>query len=219
MRPAHPLDLYAELRDLVDALNRALFTPVLPTAMLLVRGRRRPAGAEQPVCWGQWRQVPWGPYPALTLNTEALAQDSDAALLGALVHEMVHLWQAQPGHVRPLEGHHNREWARQMLLLGLMPSDTGVPGGRTTGRHMSQFLVPRGRVHGLAVRWQAAQRPLLSWHLMPLLDLLSVTPRRAGGPTRHRLTCPTCTAQAWAHCGTRLLCGTCQTRLQRPEAG
>ena len=54
----------------------------------------------------------------------------------------------QPGRT----GYHNREWASKMLEVGLVPSDTGQPGGKQTGQHMTHYIDPKGRIRaGLVV--------------------------------------------------------------------
>ena len=56
---------------------------------------------------------------------------------------MVHAWQFHFG--LPSEGHyHNKEWAQKMMDIGLMPSDTGEPGGAIVGRNMSDFIMKQG---------------------------------------------------------------------------
>ena len=66
---------------------------------------------------------------------------------------MVHLWQhhrGTPGRGR----YHNQEWAEKMIEIGLMPTDTGKPGGRITGDHMADPIsvhpgIPQAARHGL----------------------------------------------------------------------
>lgn len=65
-------------------------------------------------------------------------------VLSTLVHEMVHQWQyeyGKPGR----RGYHNREWGEKMEAIGLMPSNTGKPGGARTGEQMTHYIIPDGR--------------------------------------------------------------------------
>ena len=41
-------------------------------------------------------------------------------------------------------GYHNREWAARMETLGLIPSDTGRPGGKRTGQSMGHYVSDGG---------------------------------------------------------------------------
>ena len=67
-----------------------------------------------------------------------LAKTGDLELLQTLVHEQVHQWQFQFGKPS-LRTYHNREWADKMVSIGLVPSDTGKPGGRMTGQKMADY--------------------------------------------------------------------------------
>lgn len=65
------------------------------------------------------------------------------ATLSTLVHEMVHQWQFHFGeHGR--RGYHNKQWAARMERVGLMPSDTGEPGGRKVGQSMTHYIIAGG---------------------------------------------------------------------------
>lgn len=65
------------------------------------------------------------------------------ATLSTLAHEMVHQWQyhrGKPGR----RGYHNKEWAQRMESIGLMPSNTGQPGGRKVGEQMTHYIIDGG---------------------------------------------------------------------------
>ena len=60
-----------------------------------------------------------------------------------LVHEMCHLWQHDFGN--PSRNcYHNKQWASKMIQVGLMPTDTGEPGGKQTGQQMSHYVIEGG---------------------------------------------------------------------------
>lgn len=63
--------------------------------------------------------------------------------LSTLVHEMVHHWQAQFGN-ETKSNPHNAQWGNKMEEVGLMPSDSGLPGGKKTGRHVTHYIIPNG---------------------------------------------------------------------------
>jgi hypothetical protein len=59
------------------------------------------------------------------------------------VHEMVHLWQHEFG--KPARAYfHNREWVNKMEEIGLIPSDTGKPGGKKIGQSIAHYIAPEG---------------------------------------------------------------------------
>lgn len=79
----------------------------------------------------------------LALNPEHFGDSPLIEVFQTMVHEMVHLWQYQYG--RPSQKtYHNKEWAEKMESIGLMPSNTGMIGGKKTGQHMSDYPIPDG---------------------------------------------------------------------------
>lgn len=62
------------------------------------------------------------------MNPDYFGGRSLADTLSTLVHEMVHVWQ----HYAPVKkcrgGYHDRVWGAKMEEVGLMPSNTGLPG-------------------------------------------------------------------------------------------
>ena len=56
---------------------------------------------------------------------------------------MPHLWQHHFG--KPSRtGYHNREWAVKMRAIGLIPSDTGEPGGKEIGQRVTHYIEEGG---------------------------------------------------------------------------
>lgn len=65
----------------------------------------------------------------IALNPSHFRDRTTEQSLSTLVHEMVHLWQHHFG--KPSRAaYHNKEWAAKMHMVGLVPSDTGQPGGK-----------------------------------------------------------------------------------------
>lgn len=82
----------------------------------------------------------------ISLNAAYFGISSPMCVLSTLVHEMVHQWQHDFGKVGKSTVH-NREWADRMLSIGLCPSDTGLPGGKMTGRRMDHYVINEGAFH------------------------------------------------------------------------
>ena len=139
----------------------------------------------------------------ISLNPEDFAR-SDRRVLSTLVHEMVHLWQHH--HGKPgKDGYHNKEWASKMEEVGLRPSHTGRPGGKSTGYRMSHYIPRTGPfvdasrdLQRLGFRFQWVARP---------------RPRRRAPQTRARFTCYQCETNAWARPSIKLVCGFCGTPM------
>lgn len=162
----------------------------------------------------------------IALHPETFKRQPVIVTLSTLVHEMVHCWEA---HFAPAHraGYHTRTWANKMIEVGLVPSDTGQPGGKQTGQHMTHYIVQGGRYE------KSAQAILdLGWTI-PYLDtaeLASIPPNPGPGagpltpapiakPSRSRAitkvkySCLTCKVNAWGKPSLFLICGNCQAAM------
>ena len=101
-----------------------------------------------------------------------------------LGHEMVHVKQHAFGQPSA-RGYHNVQWAQMMKAIGLQPSSTGMVGGKETGQHMSNYLIPDGPFEksydklaatGWRLNSQSAPRP----------------GQRGGINSKTKFTCPAC---------------------------
>lgn len=152
---------YAALQRAYEHFNARLFDGALPHCLLTVQRERG--------TWGFFSAARWAHNPSgrtlheIALNPACFTHRSMLELFQTLVHEMVHLWQHEYG--RPGRGHyHNAEWADKMESIGLMPSDTGRPGGRRTGQRMHDYPLRGGR-------FEAAARELMeAGFQLPWLD-------------------------------------------------
>lgn len=79
----------------------------------------------------------------LALNPEFFAVTPIIETLQTIVHELTHQWQAEFG-TPSVKSYHNTEWADKMVSVGLMPSDTGRPGGKKTGQQMADYPIEGG---------------------------------------------------------------------------
>ena len=133
-------ELYAPLIKAFDHFNRALFTHALPPVIFTVQRKKNVMGFFAAKRWGNAQGELCS---ELSINPSYFASSRIIEVFQTLVHEMVHAWQFHFG--LPSEGHyHNKEWAQKMMDIGLMPSDTGEPGGAIVGRNMSDFIMKQG---------------------------------------------------------------------------
>lgn len=119
----------------------------------------------------------------IALNPEYFGTVPLVEILQTLVHEMCHAWQYHHG-TPSRRLYHNQEWAAKMEAIGLMPSDTGRPGGRKTGDKMADYLIPGGPFHratkalfeaGFQISWLDRKKvfPKAPLHSATLVDELA----------------------------------------------
>ncbi len=133
-------EMYATLYAAYDHFNQTLFDGVLPACMLLVHRKRNAHGYYWKDQWraknGRLTQL-----PEIALNPETMGRDIQE-VFATLVHEQAHAWDAIYGKV-PTYGH-STTWANKMEAVGLMPSTTGKPGGKRTGRAVTHYIIDDG---------------------------------------------------------------------------
>lgn len=205
---------YGELQAAYDHFNHALFDGKLPPCLItLQRKGRQTFGYYAPK---RFASATGKTSDEIALNPRFFKERPVIEVLATLAHEMVHVWQHHFG--RPSRtGYHNKEWARQMLWLGLRPSHTGQPGGRMTGQQMTHYVVPEGRFE-IAAKALIASPLAITWfdadgaRLIPKgLDEFLSPPPAAG--RRTKFVCPGCKAQAWGKPSLNLVCGNCELQM------
>ncbi len=153
----------------------------------------------------------------IALNPDHFKRE-DIEIFSTLLHELCHQWQAHFG-TPSRSGYHNREWADKMLEVGLAPSDTGMPGGKETGQHMTHYIIPGGRFasafaqKSFKVEWTSIEYPGVE-----LPPSLGPEPGKTGkgkkAPvSKQKFSCPTCGQNAWAKPTAHLMCGDCQVDM------
>lgn len=200
---------YSGLTGAYVFFNERLFSGRLPPCLITLQRRNRTYGYFAGDRFGARDGAEI--VDEIALNPSYFAACSIADILSTLVHEMVHLQQKQFG-TPSRRGYHNLEWGRMMRAVGLVPSATGLPGGKETGQSVSHYIEEGGR-------FARACAELLDLHggLVPYVELVSeIEPgtreRKASSKTKY--TCLACGMNAWAKPDTRLVCGDCHTRME-----
>ena len=139
--PAPPTpDQFRAYQAMYDYFNRALFGGQLRPVLLNFSRHAGALGFFAPERWES--QAGEGKAHEISINPQALRSLPPVEVASTLVHEMVHLWQHEHGEPSRT-GYHNHEWGRKMESVGLVPSDTGKPGGKRSGRRWP-ITRPRG---------------------------------------------------------------------------
>jgi predicted SprT family Zn-dependent metalloprotease len=139
----------------------------------------------------------------IALNPLHFAKETPNRVLATLVHEMAHLWQFHFG--KSSRGrYHNREWARKMNAIGLVPSDTGKPGGKPTGERVSHYIREGGPFDSVCSAYLAANGALLYQDRAYCVregDDAAARERARKTASKTRYHCPACGIRAWAKPG------------------
>src|SRR5579859_621023 len=131
--PTVTSDIYTMLDRAYGYFNQQLFDSMLPSVAITFQRHRRAYGYFQARSFESKEGDKLG---EIALNPLTFLERDDRAILSTLVHEMVHVWQFEFG--KPSRnGYHNRQFANKMKQVGLIASDTGEPGGKSTGQNMT----------------------------------------------------------------------------------
>jgi hypothetical protein len=193
------LGYYAPAR-FVDSVAERTMDGVAMVAAALASGTRPPGSVDE-----------------IALNPTTFRDRSTLDVLSTLVHEMVHVAQSHFG--KPSRGgYHNAEWAAAMTAIGLIPTDTGKPGGKQTGQHMDHMIDPGGRFDVAAAAFFAkGGRVTLFGDLWTEDDGATKPKSKAGAKAKY--TCPVCGLNAWAKPDVRLTCSDCEEEMEAEPTG
>lgn len=201
-------ETYQVLQRAYDFFNGELFEDKLPQCLITLSNEMRRA-------YGYYRHHPFEakkgkkkPDPdklvvdEIALNPFTFTGREDREIFSTLVHEMVHLWQHHFG-LDNKKTAHDKEWAAKMEEIGLMPSSTGAPGGKRTGRRVSHYIIEDGEFSKAARKFKED----IPWRGAPI-------ERPVRGSKRVKHVCPTCEVNAYSKPGVSLICGECQEPME-----
>jgi hypothetical protein len=204
---------YTSLSMAYDFFNMELFSGALPPCLITVQRRKGSFGyfsGERFQNTANQEEI----TDEIALNPTHFATRPPEEVLSTLVHEMVHLWQHHFGSA-PTKSYHDKEWARKMREIGLIPTATGAVGGKETGQKMSHLIAEDGK-------FKRACESLLASHPAILYSdraLEEDTIRKKKLASKTKYTCPTCGLNAWAKPAVSLVCGECQVPMQTEVEG
>ena len=141
----------------------------------------------------------------LAMNPTYFKENTEEEILSTLVHEMVHVWQQEEG-TPPKNVYHNKEWARKMEEVGLMPSTTGHEGGKKTGVKCSHYIIENGP-------FQVAFHKLGPWKLSwQIADLES--DKKPPAEKKVKYVCSGCELKVWAKTKACISCMNCEITME-----
>ncbi|MEM9363662.1 MAG: SprT family zinc-dependent metalloprotease [Bacteroidota bacterium] len=133
-------EFYPWLQLIYDHFNETLFEGELPDCMITVMRKKGTLGIFSPVRWKKNNETS---TDEIGINPSYFDQYPFIEILQTMAHEMCHQWQYHFGKPSRYT-YHNKEWAKKMESIGLMPSHNGKPGGEKTGQKMSDYPVANG---------------------------------------------------------------------------
>jgi predicted SprT family Zn-dependent metalloprotease len=212
---------FLSYQRIFDYFNEKLFGGQLPGVILNFSRKANTHGFFAPERWEETTKVKTKSHE-ISLNPQTLGRDP-RLVYSTLVHEMVHLWQEQFG--KPSRStYHNKEWAAKMEAIGLIPSNTGKPGGKKTGQSMTHYIEQNGPFD------QAFRSMPAELSKLPFIDIeyVMIEPDPDGEDdgeegegkskkkktnSKVKYTCPGCSMNTWGKEGLNLMCGDCNEHL------
>ena len=204
-----PSDFIPKLYKAYDFFNERLFDNELPHVMLILHRHQKEFGH----FWGEIFQNSDGyKVSEISINPDYMDRH-DRETLSTLVHEMCHVKQYMIlGNTLPTIGHCTK-WAKQMKKVGLIPSATGKPGGRQTGKSMTHYIKEGGPYDQAYVEWYS-ENGKLSWHSSNRLKQVILKKKTKRKKTRITKICPECNQKVSTKPDFDLVCYDCQTLLK-----
>lgn len=205
----NPTEEYDVFEKAYDFFNAKLFGGKLPLCLITLSRRAKVYGYFAPerfISRGNGDQR----VDEIALNPDGFEDRTDKKILSTLVHEMVHLWQQHFGEP-PRTCYHDREWANKMEEVGLMPTDTGMTGGKKTGQKVTHLVIENGNFDltvdemiqtGFKLNWQSCAPP---------------EEEKEKKKSKVKYTCPVCEQNAWAKPEASLVCGKCMESMEGEE--
>jgi predicted SprT family Zn-dependent metalloprotease len=197
-------ETYGALQRAYQFFNAELFDDALPGALLTMQRRRSSRGFFSISQFGHRRgdQIV---VDEIALNPATFIERTDREIISTAVHEMAHQWQyrfGKPGR----RGYHNKEWAAKMLEVGLIPSHTGEPGGKQTGRRVSHFIEDGGPFDRA---WRDLESTGFKLDYQDQIAARPIEPRKI----KVRYACPDCSIHVWGKPELQIACLRCNQVL------
>lgn len=212
---------FSTIEALYNYYNKELFDGVLNDCMLNMSRTNGSAGFFSPF---RWKDKEGRKVHEISINPDTFNID-DQELHQTIVHEMVHLWQQDFG-TPSRQCYHNKEWAAKMIEIGLMPSDTGKEGGKTTGQKMCDYAIDGGKFKDKFKAIQGGSQeiklPFFPIHNfeVSLEDVIDEATEKKQKEKKNgvkfKFTCQ-CETNIWGKYDIEVMCMVCNTAFEREE--
>ncbi len=205
---------YGELQEAFNYFNESLFFPTLGKRLpqLLITLQRQKHSVLGYYSPGRFTStVGKNSVDELAMNPMHFKDRTIEQSLSTLVHEMAHQYQQLHGK-KSRGGYHNKEWGDIMEQIGLMPSNTGAPGGKRTGQQMSHYIIDGG-LFAKRCKELITKKFSLSWSETFFFGMTKGKKKNRSNRVKYK--CPECGAQIWGKPELKILCGgdLCETPI------
>jgi len=210
-RPNPTQRTYKTLDDAYRFFNERLFGGKLPGCLITMQRSKKAYGYFAGGRFGSTdgKEV----TDEIALNPSHFRSRTTEQSLSTPVHEMAHLEQHHFG--KPSRAsYHNKEWARMMRAVGLIPSNTGAPGGREVGQQMTHYVAEGG---AFAVTCAELVGHGFDALYVELWSEGDAKKRKKKAASKTKYTCPSCGVNAWAKPQASLVCGDCREAMETDE--
>jgi len=213
---------YSEWQTAYDFFNQRLFSGQLPDCVITLDAKSKNVlgyfSSERFV--GASGEI----ADQLAMNPQHFLRRSIMETLSTLVHEMCHVWIHHCGDRKSRRTYHSAEWAQKMESLGLMPSNTGLPGGKKTGQQMTHYVIEGGKFENVC-KELLSENFKISWadRFVPF-EKIALPPLPGGEPDpalkpknrgREKYICVVCGAAVWGKPNLKIICGRCQREFSK----
>lgn len=203
-------DTYKTLNAAYEFFNKELFSGTLPFCLITMQRKGKARGYFCPERF-ESRNAEGVLVHEIAMNPSLFKDRDDRDILSTLLHEMIHLWQEENGEA-PRRNYHNKQWARKMEELGLIPSNTGEPGGRKTGQSMSHYINESGKYASIIKEFLNGSEKI------QYQDKPEIVIKRAKKKNKIKYSCQRCGINAWGKPGVKLMCGADKVDLVSEDA-
>lgn len=147
MNQTPTIETYPELQRAFNYFNEHLFDNKLTSPLFTLESHARFAGyfTKNKFQSADGKRT----THQIALNPAMFHETGIKDNLSTLVHEMCHQYQTEYGE-QSRRSYHDKQWAQYMEERGLIPSHTGLPGGKKTGQKMTHYIEEGGRFDVLA---------------------------------------------------------------------
>ena len=224
MRPT--IECTAEILFAADRINTVCFNGRLPEFVVsYMQGNNTPSHFQP----NRFQRADGGLFHGLAFNSTLLGIRSQRDSLITVGYELTRLARYDFGPPnqsggKGANGYHDKPWAMLAESIGLQPTDTGLPNGKTTGPKMSYFLIDGGKLD-TAIQELLDSGFRINWHDRLVFKnsgaVEDIDDDDAPAPKKNRVkfTCPneTCGLNAWMRPTGKLKCGFCDLPMHSPE--